>query len=407
MLIVKIFYNLLLFILIPFLMPIGYLVALKRKEDGDFFERLGFVQFPEPPEKSIWFHCASVGEVRSLHLITDMMQAEFPDTKIIVSTTTATGKAEALRLIKPFHAFLLPLENSLATAHIIHYMNVKALIIIDTELWHNLITSAAKHTKLYMLNGRMSDRSVKSYVKFRFLFAPLLSKFETIYTKSEEDSERFASVTGSRSNIRTLGNIKFQTRKPKPEPKEYAYLAGTKIFAAASTHKGEEEIILDAFKNSGYEGKLVIAPRHMNRVDEVYLLAARKGFSVSTLSNLNPSTQVVVSDKFGTLDELYTMSDRIFVGGSLNGTGGHNIYEAIMFEKQVCVGTNMANFREISESAERFGAAVTVRNADELAQYLTDKLPEADFTGFFAEMDAQQKCILTEIRQVIKNVSDC
>jgi 3-deoxy-D-manno-octulosonic-acid transferase len=386
-------------------MPIGYLIALKKKEDGDFFERLGFVTFPEPPEKSVWFHCASVGEVRSLKLITDMIQSDFPDLKIIISTTTATGKQEALRLIKPCHAFLLPLENSLAVAHIIHYMNVRALIIIDTELWFNLISSASKHTKLFMFNGRMSDRSAKSYVRFSFVFAPLLRKFETIFTKSPEDTARFAAVTGSEKNIRTLGNIKFQARKPKPEPKEYAYLAAKKIFAAASTHKGEENIIIDAFKKSGYDGSLVIAPRHMNRVDEVIETASKAGLTVSRLSEQNAVTQVVVSDKFGTLDELYTLSDRIFVGGSLNETGGHNIYEAIMFEKRVCVGQNMANFREIFALADKYNAATTVSGADDLAKYLTTEPAQADFKGLFAELDAQQEGIMADIRGVIADVS--
>ncbi|MGE4268115.1 MAG: 3-deoxy-D-manno-octulosonic acid transferase [Deferribacterales bacterium] len=405
MLIVKIFYNIILFILIPFLMPIGYLIALKKKEDGDFFERLGFVTFPEPTSKSIWFHCASVGEVRSLKLITDMIKSDFPDLRIIVSTTTATGKQEAQRIILPYHAFLLPIENSLAVAHIIHYMNVRALIIIDTELWYNLINSAAKHTKLFMLNARMSDRSAKSYVRFRFVFAPLLRKFQTIYTKSPEDTIRFTAVTGTEENIETLGNIKFQTRKPKPEPKEYAYLRGYKIFSAASTHRGEEDIIIEAFKKSGYDGRLVIAPRHMNRVGDVVILAEKAGLTVSRLTEQNPDTLVIVSDRFGTLDELYAMSDRIFVGGSLDNTGGHNIYEAAMFEKQVCVGSNMANFREIFSMAAKYNAAVTVGNADDISLYITSPLDEADFKGFFSEIDTQQKGIMAKIKEVVTSVS--
>ena len=405
MLIVKIFYNIILFILIPFLMPIGYLIALKKKEDGDFFERLGFITFPEPTSKSIWFHCASVGEVRSLKLITDMIKSDFPDLRIIVSTTTATGKQEAQRIILPYHAFLLPIENSLAVAHIIHYMNVRALIIIDTELWYNLINSAAKHTKLFMLNARMSDRSAKSYVRFRFVFAPLLRKFQTIYTKSPEDTSRFTAVTGTEENIETLGNIKFQTRKPKPEPKEYAYLQGYKIFSAASTHRGEEDIIIEAFKKSGYDGRLVIAPRHMNRVGDVVILAEKAGLTVSRLTEQNPDTLVIVSDRFGTLDELYAMSDRIFVGGSLDNTGGHNIYEAAMFEKQVCVGSNMANFREIFSMAAKYNAAVTVSNADDISLYITSPLDEADFKGFFSEIDTQQKGIMAKIKEVVTSVS--
>nr|AIA87827.1 CAZy families GT30 protein [uncultured Denitrovibrio sp.] len=105
------------------------------------------------------------------------------------------------------------------------------------------------------------------------------------------------------------------------------------------------------------------------------------------------------------MDELYAMSDRIFVGGSLDNTGGHNIYEAVMFEKQVCVGSNMANFREIFSMASKYNAAVTVHNADETARYITAPLTEADFNGFFSEMDAQQEGIMAKIKEVISDVS--
>lgn len=400
----NILYKILLFILIPIILPVGFLIALKKKEDADFFERLGFVTFPEPPEKCVWFHCASVGEVRSIQLITDMIKAEMPELKIIISTTTATGKAEARKLIQPYHAFLLPLENGRATAHIIDYMNVKALIFIDTELWPLFIQTAAKHAKLFLLNARISERTVKSYLRFRFIFGTLLGKFEKIYTKSDEDTARFASVTGRADNIATLGNIKFQTRKDAPAVEIFDYIKNHGIFAAASTHPGEEEAVIEAFKANKACDRLVIAPRHINRSKDIAAMAAKAGLTVSLLSENNRDTQCVVADRFGALEELYVVSDKIFVGGSLDTTGGHNIYEALQFRKPVIVGSNMANFKEIYDQAARHGAVTTVADAAELAEALDADSGRADFDGLFAEVDAGQKHVLDAVREVIRSV---
>ncbi len=390
--------------LMPFIMPFGYLYALKRGEDKDFFQRLGFITLPETDSPSIWFHCASVGEVRSIKLITDMMKKDIPGLKVVVSTTSATGKAEAEKSIEPHTAFLLPLENPMAVAHIISYLNVKALIIVDTELWPNLIISAARHTRLFLLNGRMSDKSFKSYRRYRFLFGRMLRKFEHIYTKSDADTEKFAAVTGNINNVSTLGNIKFQTRKPAPEKNFFAFLDGLSIFAAASTHRGEEETAVKAFIESASQDRLVIAPRHKNRIQEAVETARSNGLTVSTLSENSRETQVIVVDRFGTLEELYSISEKIFVGGSMNGTGGHNIYEALQFRRHVCVGHNMSNFREIFELASKYHTVTVVKNSAEMAYYLRNGNNGADFDGLFAEMDSAQNNILNTVGGVIKSV---
>lgn len=404
MYILKTLYSILLFIIIPFALPIGYLIALKKGEDKDFFQRLGFISFPEEAQKSVWFHCASVGEVRSLKIVTDMVSKEFPDMKILVSTTTATGKAEAEKTIDGCFAFLLPLENPMAVEHIISYMNVKALVIIDTELWPSLISAASKRTRLFLFNARISDRTFRSYKRFGFIFGRLLSKFDTIYTKSEEDTERFTAITDKKNNIVTLGNIKFQTRKPMPEKDIFAYLDGLSIFAAASTHAGEEKTAIEAFKKAGTQDRIVIAPRHKNRTQDVVYAAKEAGLTVSTLSEKDASTQAVVVDRFGTLEELYGLSDRIFVGGSMNGTGGHNIYEALQFEKTVCVGTNMSNFEEIYQKAAAHGTVTTVKNVDEMVQYLVNGIENPDFGGLFDEIDTAQKNVISIIKGVFNSV---
>jgi len=399
--ILKTLYNLLIFIILPFALPIGYLIALKKKEDDDFFQRFGFITFPEPPEKTLWFHCASVGEVRSLSSISSFIKSNYPDTKIIISTTTATGKKMAETEIEPYFAFLLPLENSMAFEHIIDYMNVKAVVIVDTELWPNLIRIASKHAKVFLLNGRMSDKTFKSYLRYSLIFGRLLNKFETIFTKSERDSEKFEAVKGNREGIITLGNIKFQSRKELNNSGLFAFLKGKTLFSAASTHSGEEEIICNSFKNSDKYDRLVIAPRHLSRIKDAYDTAKKSGLTVSKLAERNPDTDVVIVDRFGALEELYTESDKIFIGGSLNNTGGHNIFEALQFEKSVCTGEQMFNFQEISDIAIKNKVSTTVKDEAELTEYLRKDNSSADFGSFFEELEKDNNRKLTSLKEVL------
>lgn len=405
MYILKILYNLLIAFAVPFALPAGYLYALKKKEDEDFFERFGFITFPEPPLSTIWFHCASVGEVRSLKSVLEYIRQEFPEMKIMVSTTTATGKKMAQTELDPYFAFLLPLENSMSIAHIIDYMNVKAVFIVDTELWPNLIRTAAKHSSLFLLNGRISDRTYSRYMKLRFIFSRLLAKFDMIYTKSDEDTNKFANIRGSHTGIATLGNIKFQTRAELISGGIFAFLRGHKVFAAASTHAGEENIIFEAFGKNTQCDRLVVAPRHVNRVADVLQTAKLHGFTASLLAERDDSTQVVIVDRFGTLEELYGMAERIFVGGSLNNTGGHNIFEALQFEKEVCAGSNMRNFQEIANLASQHGLLTTVTDLDSLVAYVNTPYEKKDFTAFFEALDNEKVKKLSLLKEALESVS--
>lgn len=405
MFILRIFYNLLIAAVVPFAVPAGYIIALKKKEDEDFFERFGFLNLPEPPENSVWFHCASVGEVRSLASVVRVIREDFPETKILISTTTATGKKMAETELDPYYSFLLPLENPMIISRVIKYMNVKAVFIVDTELWPNMINTASLNSRLFLINGRISDRTFQSYKRFRFIFRRLLGKFETVFTKSPEDTVKFAKIKGSEKNIVTLGNIKFQARHEKISSGIFNYIKNHKIFAAASTHSEEDEAVFEAFSRNSACDRLVIAPRHINRTEELRKKAEERGYCVSMLAERDGSTDVVIVDRFGTLEELYQTAEKIFIGGSLNKTGGHNIFEALQFEKEVCTGTNMKNFQELHELAVKHGICTTVKDAEELADFLDQKERELDFNAFFDALDAEQNLKLEHLKEVLKSVS--
>ncbi|XOB66283.1 3-deoxy-D-manno-octulosonic acid transferase [Deferribacteres bacterium DY0037] len=379
-------------------------MAFKKKEDEDYFQRYGVIKFPEPPAKCIWFHCASVGEVRSLKSAMDFINKEFPDIKIMISTTTATGKKMAMAELDPYFAFLLPIENSMSISHIIDYMNVKAVFIIDTELWPNMIRMASRKSRLFLLNGRMSDKSFRSYKRFSFLFGSLLKRFEVIFTKSDEDTEKFSRIKGSPNNIVTLGNIKFNSRAEIIDSGIFNYIKNHSVFAAASTHRGEEEIVINAFKKSKSCDRLIIAPRHINRIEDIRSLVISKGLTVSMLADRDGSTDVVIVDRFGTLEELYITSDKIFIGGSLNHTGGHNIFEALQFEKCVATGPNMRNFQEISSLASDHRVTCTVKNEDELAEFIDSPECGKNFKSFFQALDTDRERKLMHLKEVLTSV---
>lgn len=407
MFILKILYNLLIIILVPFILPIGYLFAEARKESENYFQRFGFITFPEPPEKMVWFHCASVGEVRSLKRLINLFERTYPDVKFMISTTTATGRKIAEKELKPFFSFLLPIENSLAISYIMHCMNVKATVIIDTELWPNFIQATSNRAPLFLVNARISDKSIKGYKKIRFVTSLLLNKFTHIFTKSDIDTERFAYLKGNPENITTLGNIKFNEFETEPDISAVSHITDKPFVIAASTHKGEEKLVVDAFLNSGFNGRLIIAPRHINRVEECLNILKNAGLKPCVLSEFSKESNAVVIDSFGKLEALYKLADKIFIGGSIAKVGGHNIFEALQFGKHIAVGENMQNFKEIYDVASEFSLVTTCSTENELSTFFSSIQTEGNFDGFHKwvqhSADERLKTFLEALRFVLTN----
>lgn len=398
--ILLILYNLLLFTLLPIIFPLGYLIALRRKEEIWYFERLGFILFDKKPEKTIWIHCASVGEVLSVKPLVDHLKNELPDFEIAVSTITASGKSVAMKNLSADYFFLLPIENYFAIKYLVSYLNTRYFIIVDTELWPNMIYAAAQNSKLILVNARISEKSYKKYLLFRPIFKNLLTRFEHIFAKSADDAARFEAIIGNTAKISNIGNIKASIDTCTAP----INLNGN-FFLATSTHKGEEEIIKNAFKKVADRfAHLVVAPRHLNRVDEVVNLFSTD-FETSKYSE-NKLTKVIIIDSFGILKNFYSKAEKIFVGGSIVNIGGHNIYEALIFSKVVAAGKNMQNFQEIYEIATKYNVLATIENEKDLVEYLmTDTYKEADFENFLVETRKMAEKPLKEITDFIKNES--
>ncbi len=406
MLILRIFYNLLLLFLIPFILPIGYLIAMKKGEEKDFFQRIGAIKIPRKFNQSIWIHCASVGEVRSIKHLIKKIKKELPDLSIVISTTTATGKDMAEKELEPDLAMLLPIENSFAINMLIDMLQCKVVFIVDTELWPNFIYTASKKTNLFIINARISDKSFKSYYLFKFLFKPILKKFNHIYTKSENDSEKFSKIKGSDDNISCIGNLKFYFEESNIQLKIENELENKRIAFCSSTHSPEEKMFLKALNISNVDfDKIIIAPRHLNRVQEIENLLKNEKLSCSLYSEKNYNSKYIILDEFGLLEKFYFISEKIFIGGSTEGTGGHNIFEALQFEKIPAVGSQMGNFKEIFELAKKYNVIRIADNENDLAEYFKENIQVADFKNFFKELKKYNKSTDTIIA-LIKEIID-
>lgn len=407
MFILKIFYNIFIYLSIPFALPVGYIFAYKKGEQDSYFERFGFIRLKSEHKKSVWFHCASVGEVKSIKSLVDEIRNTYPDYSVVCSTMTATGKSVAEKYLSPDEAFLLPIENSIAIKYLIDVLNTKIFFIVDTELWPNLINSVHTKCKLCMVNGRISDKSFNTYKRFSFIFRPLLRRFQTIFVKSTADLEKFSIITGKKDNIINSGNIKFMQPAEIKLSQTSEALQKKSIFLAASTHVGEEDIIFKAFSRCNNLDHLVVAPRHINRADSICAKAKEYGYRCGKLTELDTAENfpnVIVVDKLGLLEELYYITDKIFIGGSLIDIGGHNIFEALQFRKYISTGPYMQNFQEIMNIAREYDVIKIIENEKDLVEYITNDYDKTDsFDSFFKKLNESNK---NKMKMILKEIPD-
>ena len=323
-------------------LPLLISLSFKQKYRESIPSR--FFLFHNPRFKSvngIWFHVCSLGEARALKPIIDSLDKE----EIKITTVTHTGQHEAkkynvdLRYL-PFEIFL-PLWAK----------PQKLLVVLEAEFWYMLLAvMSAKGAKIVLLNARISDKSVKKYMKMGWFYKRLLSYVDVVFCQSEIDAYRFETLGAK--NIEIIGNIKLAQKIQ--ENKEYSKPEGLTI-VAASTHEGEEKLILEGYKEyiKEHEAKLIIVPRHPERFDAVYKLASsfceNNGLHVSRFSeDKTLSTQVVLVDMMGELNNIYKISDVAILGGAFReDVGGHNPLEPAHFGCKIITGKHFHDQKEL------------------------------------------------------------
>lgn len=334
-------------------------------------------------KSDIWIHAVSLGEViAATPLIDALLDKQW---SVLVTTMTPTGSQRVItRFGNRVAHHYVPYDLPGVLKRFFRKAQPRVGIIMETELWPNLVNQASKaKVPLLLANARLSERSLQGYRKLKFLFKPVLNQFSVIMAQSTDDGERF-KILGARSAIvHVAGNIKFDLQidaDVKNRSQEFKQYWGTKrpVVIAASTHEGEEALILAALhrlKKAIPDVLLLIAPRHPERFESVFQLSQHKGFSTGLRSRINAIQthhDVIVLDSLGELLDFYALSDFAFVGGSLVPVGGHNVLEPIALDVPVFSGHYMHNFKTISQDLAAAQAIKLIKDADELMDLIIE-----------------------------------
>ncbi len=353
---------------------------------GHLGERFGFYDI-EPGENTLWLHAVSVGETRAAAPLVDKLIETYPECRILITHMTPTGRETGKKLYgEKATVCYLPYDYPFAVRRFLKHFRPRAGLLMETELWFNLIhhcrTSAVP---LFLVNARLSQKSLEGYLKIKRLSGNALKELEGIAAQTAEDAARLEKLGAQ--GVSVCGNLKFDVFPPENIQDFRPYFEGRRSFLAASTREGEEAMILDAFEN--LEGfLLVIVPRHPQRFSEVEnLLKSRKISYVKRSENrkIAPDTKVFLGDSMGELHAYYAACDCAYIGGSLLPYGGQNLIEAASLGKPVLFGPHTYNFEEACNLALEGGAAVRVENASELAVEVAKLLENPEKMGKMGE----------------------
>lgn len=359
-------------------------------------ERLGF--FPSAAsthsngQGGIVVHAASVGEVMALTPLVEQLLQTYPHLPITITTFTPTGSAQVTKQFgtRVQHGYL-PLDVLPCTQLFLSRLQPKLMIFMETELWPNLISQCAnKNIKLLLINGRLSANSMKSYQKISALIKPTLNHFDKILCQSQDNLANFMQLGANTERCQVSGNLKFDISISASTNEKQAILAKLlpthrQLWLVASTHQGDEEIALTAFKTikkSCPQLLLVIVPRHPERFSAVAQLCVNQGFSVAKRSENTLVTEqdIWLLDTLGELMAAYALADIVTMGGSFSHIGGHNPLEPALFKKPIIVGNNMSNFTEVlkqlqqNQGVMQLSAATQTDNSQQLSQAVINLL---------------------------------
>ena len=379
------FISTILFIIV---LPFWILISLLNPKLGyGFTEKLGFNLGKPLDKKSIVFYGVSVGEVLALQNLITETKKQFPDFNIVVTTGTKTGQEMAKKKLTEIADYItyFPFDFPFCINNFFKKVNPKVIIIAETELWPNIAYCSKKNNiPLYIVNGRMSDRTYGSYKKLSFFFKPILQKYTKILTQSETDNNKLISIGANPETTNIMGNLKFDININLDNFSPIEKNDNDKIIIAGSTHSGEDEIILSAFEEiykSNQNIKLLIAPRHPERNNSVFELCKNTRLRIGKHSNKDNfiNNDIILLDTLGELSKMYSICEFAFIGGSFNKTGGHNPLEANIFNKPVISGPSTNNFKDIYAIITRNNAGVIVKNKEELIMQINKLLKDKEY----------------------------
>lgn len=368
---------------------VGILLALPfalLRRRGRFAERLS----PKLPQLRgggcIWIHALSVGEVLSAVSLAKRVKTRFPERTVAFTAATAQGVAVARKELKGEvdHIGVMPLDFWWSVRRLVRALDPALFILVETDLWPGLLTSLKKRgVKRVLVNGRVSPRTFRSYRRCAYFAKRMYEAFELCLMQSDLDRDRLLEIGVSPERVLTVGNLKFDHDwKPMREEERRRWLerlhfsGGDAVWAAGSTHDGEDDMVLRAHKRvSGvYPSlRLVIAPRRIEASPSIFQRSNAMGFKTALRTEaekLKAPSDVLILDTLGELERIYGLSEISFVGGSLVPVGGHNLLEPAAFGKPVLFGPYVQNFVSMSERLASCGGGWKVEDEEDLCRKL-------------------------------------
>jgi 3-deoxy-D-manno-octulosonic-acid transferase len=375
------------------------LIWLHHRNRGEnfrrFYHRLGI--YPEeirknfPGNPKIWLHAVSVGEVGVAAAIGNVLLQRRPNCRLMISTTREQGYARARALLGDrATCFFAPLDLAGATCKALHSIRPDVLALLETEIWPNLIVGAHRlGTRTAIVNGRLSVRTIKLYQRIRSLMRYTLSHIDAFSMISQDDARRMKSLGAPAERLTINGNAKFDNPGSVNDSdtkrwagKLLALSSGIPVIVAGSTRHPEERLVLDAYvkiRQRFPECLLVIAPRHIERVDQIAQWIAAHGLTFHRRTELENcgrqrAAPVVILDTIGELSMIYQVADVVYCGGSLVPKGGQNLLEPVICGKPVLYGPSMEDFADARDLIQRAGGGMTIYDAETLSAKALDWL---------------------------------
>ena len=333
----------------------------------------------------IWVHAVSVGELLAVAPLVERMLQEWPDKAVLITNTTPTGSEQTQKLFgnRVEHTWF-PFDTPLVTGAFLRHWSPQLVVMVETEIWPNIMASARDQgIPVALVNARLSARSARGYARLGDFTRETLKSFSLIAAQSKSDDRRFRRIGADPGAMQVVGSIKFDidlaARRGQLEVIKSELGSDIKsrpLWAAASTHPGEEQLVIDAYQALAQRGiatRLLLAPRHPNRTTDIIKLLERASLSYQRRSDktpINADTDVLIIDTLGELSAFLGLADAAFIGGSLVPRGGHNPIEAAAWGCAVITGPHVINFATIVRDMERGGAIRVVVDQQELADRL-------------------------------------
>ncbi len=382
---IRIIYTALLALASPFLL-LGLYKSKpnKPKFGGRWKEHFGITPQLKTHQRPIWIHAVSVGEsIAATPLIKELKQ-QYPEQPIVVTTTTSTGAEQIAKLGDLVEHRYMPIDFGFAVKSFLKAIQPKKMLIIETELWPNTLNVVKQaNVPITVVNARLSEKSCKNYAKVQWLFNQLHPCLTQVLCQTDSDAERFERLGVNKEKLSVTGSIKFDIQisdHVKQQGKALRAQLGKDrpVWIAASTHKGEDEQVLEAHKQileCHPNALLILVPRHPERFDDVFALCKKQGFETVRRTEKQPAentTQIYLGDTMGEMLVLIGAADICFMGGSLIGdkVGGHNVLEPAALGVPVITGPSYYNFTEIVNLLKKHSFCNIITKINELSNLI-------------------------------------